>query len=323
MDNYNTSMNNDNDDHVVSTLTTNDFELLWKWLQSKNNKKNKKGNIKMVYTYELRKIFSVLRIFDCDDDVVDFMFTWGCLDEDTVTPEELKRGLTLLSHSQFSKFYRFVIALQKKDRLEKDKKEEQEKLIQREMKRKEQIMKNKEKRMIKQQLSQSFGKRIKPVNHSTDQGDNNKVIPSTSIERFKQRHGLLKKKSNSYGARFIQFLRSLSRRGSSDSAVSPMSSEGPQVSVSRSFSFSDFSMKSSDSAMDILSFSGSGILCDDISDSGHESLSHYSILSDKICGNEAMNSYRIVKQPSEISDSLVSFDSHISCHSSLSNEIMN
>ena len=296
----NTNSNNNVNKKNIKKLKSDEFDLLWTWLILKNTNVLDFGE--KVNTCHVKRVFIRLDIFPSDCDATAFINSWGCQDSDTILPDELERGISKLSSSQFDLFYLFISALQRKDRQDGGKYQE---LRQKFLKKKEHQWKN----MATIKLKKP-SKQIQPCDKALQENDQNgHLVSPTTIKSFKKRHGLIKKKSN-YFSRILTFLRRISGR---DVKVLPMSSHRE--------TFSDITGRTADIDSDRRSSTGDILSTRRYFGNLSKHMLRFqnsTIMKDPSRRrNHVMDSYALEKQPSEDVNSSRSSDSQESHQSSV------
>ena len=218
-------------------ITEEDFHIFWKWLTTTRGSPEVKERAENV---NIRRVFITLGMFRSELDIVEFMRTWECEDEHTVTGLELKSALVSLTQPQLEILDRFVQALRRKENAEK---EREESIREKEIKKREQLKKAHAKRQAKQDARQSFGKRLLRVymsKESIEEGVENDVeedidkLDLESISKsFRAQYGLDKKKKSLSG-RFLSYMTKFSGSFSSSKKILPMRSSSSLLSPSGS-----------------------------------------------------------------------------------------
>ena len=214
----------------VSDMTSDDFDLFWKWLTNNRSSKIVKEKAENVH---IRRVFLTLGFFKTELEIVEFMRTWECEDEYTVTAPELRVGLTKLLPSHFQVFYRFLAALRKRDDEERVKEREHQKRLELKRKKREQQKKAREKRLEKSNSRQYFGQRfLKPslkrnLDECSEGSDADRSeLEADDIRAFKAKYGLDQtKKKKSITKLFMSFIRSFSGDSASSRRILAMNSD--------------------------------------------------------------------------------------------------
>ena len=288
---------------TASELSSEDFELFWEWLTYKKGcpLTARKAEISKVI-----RVFETLSIFESNAAAVEFVKSWDSESGYNVLAYELRVGLLRLAPSQFQKFYRFVMALQVKNREDqaKDKKREQEERIRR-------------------QRSQRKGSQYEKAIQARKEKRNNRSLaihPAeieeknagevADIRTFKAKHGLEEKKGPA--KKFLTFVRNVS-----ECSFQILTSSGRVLEKkSSSGASSDTSITPEETSNDTIRSMERALSID--SDDGFSSRlskATLSLFQNRTCGDEAISSYRRFDVPSDIVESLESFGSiNLSSH---------
>lgn len=289
---------------AASDLSSEDFELFWEWLTFNNShalSKNKAETIKVI------RVFDTLDMFESNAALVEFVKSWDCDYEQTLEPFELRIGLLRLSERQFQKFYRFIMALKKKEReddIKEKQKMEEEQIIRRRKHRKgNQFEKAMAARILKRKRSLSV--------HPAEIAEKKVTDKTEKMNIFKEKHGLKQKKTPI--VRFLKTIRSISERSvkvvSSPLKLLNRASSAPVASCIISPSSTT---RTNGMSPDNTMHAGEGVLSTDESEDGFTarlSKANLSIFHEDICGDDAITSYRSFRLPSDIVESLESFGS--------------
>lgn len=307
---------------TASELSSADFELFWDWLVETKKYKRKAKRAEMS---KVVNVFNKLDLFESSDDKAEFIKSWGREKEKTVLAYELRVCLIGLSPSQFQKLYRFIVALQVKDR--EDKAKDHEKKLAHQKKARKILQWKKIKVARKQKCDDDRSLATHPYQHGES------IEIADIMHNFKLKHKVKEKKKNPV-LKFVSFVRNLSTSSPKASKLERKSSVSPAPSKSLSSSHSneydanfldmieELCNESSDTDSDITMSMRSLSSRASTGRFSQRPPTARSILQKKICSNEAMIRYRKMNNLpiSEIDESLLSFNSSLD-NSSIGNSI--
>lgn len=322
---------------TASDLSVEDFKLFWGWL---TYTKGCTLVAKKAETSKIVRIFSTLDMFNNNNEINAFIQSWRNESEYTVFSYELQAGLCSLPDEKFVKFYRFIMALQVKEREDENKRREKE--YEREKNRMIAAEERDAKRMIKEEQSpissptasekrprdisdsQSRFKKASTV-YPIENNDSNQGGCSCDVHGSTGDEGDDGHRSNSDAVEQTHKLDTIQSFKSKYQLPANTKKASPEPNLfgkfihflSRSFSSRTFDRRSSSSFSKRTESSVSG--ADNIvgkgqsQDSEDEGFSqrltkaNLSLFREEICGDDAMTAYRAFRDPSEIAESLQSF----------------